>query len=107
GGNMWMVDGANNNDVGSNRTILVFPSAGAIDQFKVHRNSDGAECGGAAGAQVTIVTRSGTNQFHGSGYYFGRSDALASKDYFLEQADQPKAALNVQDVRGAHGGGSV
>ncbi len=95
GGNMWMVDGANNNDVGSNRTILVFPSVDAIDEFKVHRNSYGAEFGGAAGAQVNIVTRSGTNQFHGSGYYFGRSDALASKDYFLEQADQPKAPLKV------------
>ena len=104
GGNMWMVDGANNNDVGSNRTILVFPSVDAIDEFKVHRNSYGAEFGGAAGAQVNIVTRSGTNQFHGSGYYFGRSDALAAKDYFLEQADQPKAPLNVNDVGGTIGG---
>jgi len=69
GGNMWMVDGANNNDVGSNRTILVFPSVDAIDEFKVHRNSYGAEFGGAAGGQVNIVTRAGTNQFHGSGYY--------------------------------------
>src|SRR5207245_2644837 len=39
GGNMWTVDGANNNDVGSNGTILVFPSVDAIDEFKVHRNS--------------------------------------------------------------------
>lgn len=104
GGNMWMVDGANNNDVGSNRTILVFPSVDAIDEFKVHRNSYGAEFGGAAGAQVNIVTRSGTNQFRGSGYYFGRSDALASKDYFLEQADQPKAPLKVHDLGGTIGG---
>ena len=58
GSNMWMVDGANNNDVGSNRTILVFPSVDAIEEFKVHRNSYGAEFGGAAGAQVNIVTRS-------------------------------------------------
>ncbi len=104
GGNMWMVDGANNNDVGSNRTILVFPSVDAIDEFKVHRNSYGAEFGGAAGAQVNIVTRSGTNQFHGSGYYFGRNDALATRDYFLEQADQPKAPLKVNDIGGTIGG---
>ena len=44
--NMWMVDGANNNDVGSNRTILVFPSVDAIEEFKVHRNSYSAEFGG-------------------------------------------------------------
>jgi hypothetical protein len=104
GGNMWMVDGANNNDVGSNRTILVFPSVDAIDEFKVHRNSYGAEFGGAAGAQVNIVTRSGTNDFHGSGYYFGRNESLASKDYFLEQANQPKGPLNVKDFGGTIGG---
>src|SRR5438874_5163465 len=104
GGNLWMVDGANNNDVGSNRTILVFPSVDAIDEFKVHRNSYGAEFGGAAGAQVNIVTRAGTNEFHGSSYYFGRNDALASRDYFLEKADQPKAALSTHDLGGTFGG---
>src|SRR5512142_1767034 len=34
--NLWTVDGANNNDVGSNRTILVYPSIDAIDEFKIH-----------------------------------------------------------------------
>src|ERR671930_657558 len=101
---LWMVDVANNNYVGSNRTILVFPSVDAIDEFKVHRNSYGAEFGGAAGAQVNIVTRAGTNDYHGSGYYFGRNDALASRDYFLEKADQPKAALSVHDFGGTIGG---
>src|SRR5262245_5485709 len=104
GGNMWTVDGANNNDVGSNRTILVFPSVEAIDEFKIHRNSYGAEFGGSSGAQVNIVTRGGTNEFHGSGYYFGRSDSLASRDYFLEQADQPKGPLSVKDFGWTFGG---
>ena len=109
GGNMWMVDGANNNDVGSNRTILVFPSVDAIDEFKVHRNSYGAEFGGAAGAQVNIVTRAGTNQFHGSGYYFGRNDALASTRLFPEAgrpaqgaAERPRLRRN--DRRADHQG---
>src|SRR4051812_29899536 len=104
GGNMWTVDGANNNDVGSNRTILVFPSVDAIDEFKVHRNSYGAEFGGAAGAQVNIVTRAGTNEFRGSTYYFGRNDALSSRDYFLKLNDQPKAALDIHDFGGTFGG---
>ena len=46
---MWTVDGANNNDVGSNRTILVYPSVEAIEEFKIHRNSYGAEFGQAGG----------------------------------------------------------
>jgi len=60
--NLWTVDGANNNDVGSNRTILFYPSVEAIEEFKIHRNSYGAEFGQAAGAQVNIVTRGGTNE---------------------------------------------
>jgi hypothetical protein len=104
GGNLWTVDGANNNDVGSNRTILVFPSVDAIDEFKIHRNSYGAEFGGAAGAQVNIVTRAGTNEFHGGAYYFGRNESLASRDYFLEQADQPKGPLSVHDFGWTLGG---
>src|SRR5262249_28471797 len=91
--NMWTVDGANNNDVGSNRTILVYPSVDAIEEFKIHRNSYGAEFGQAAGAQVNIVTRGGTNEFHGSGYYFGRRTGLTSNNYFLEQAGKPKGEL--------------
>jgi hypothetical protein len=104
GGNMWTVDGANNNDVGSNRTILVFPSVDAIEEFKIHRNSYGAEFGASSGAQVNIITRSGTNEFHGGAYYFGRSESLASRDYFLEQADQPKGPLSVKDFGWTLGG---
>jgi Carboxypeptidase regulatory-like domain len=102
--NLWTVDGANNNDVGSNRTILVYPSVDAIDEFKIHRNAYGAEFGQAGGAQVNIVTRSGTNEFHGSAYYFGRRDALDAKNYFLEQAGQPKDQLKLNDFGWTLGG---
>jgi hypothetical protein len=102
--NMWMVDGVNNNDVGSNRTILIYPSVEAIEEVKVHRNSYGAEFGGGSGAQVNLVTRGGTNEFHGSAFYFGRTDALASKNYFLEKADQPKQDLTRNDFGATLGG---
>ena len=71
--NLWTVDGANNNDVGSNRTILVYPSIEAIEEFKVMRNSYGPEFGGAGGAQINIVTRGGTNNFSGSAFWRGRT----------------------------------
>ena len=95
--NMWTVDGANNNDVGSNRTILIYPSLEAIEEFKIHRNSYGAEFGQAAGAQINIVTKGGTNEFHGSAFYFGRRDALASKNYFLVKANKDKEQLRRND----------
>jgi len=102
--NLWTVDGANNNDVGSNRTILVYPSVDAIEEFKIHRNSYGAEFGQAGGAQINIVTRGGTNEFHGSAYYFGRRDSLNATNYFLEQANQPKDKLKRNDFGWTFGG---
>jgi len=57
--NLWLVDGADNVDHGSNRTILVYPSVDAIEEFKIQRNNYGAEFGQAGGAQINIVTRGG------------------------------------------------
>ncbi|HJY33881.1 MAG TPA: carboxypeptidase regulatory-like domain-containing protein, partial [Vicinamibacterales bacterium] len=102
--NLWTVDGSNNNDVGSNRTILVYPSVDAIEEFKILRNSYGAEFGQSGGAQINIVTRSGTNKFSGSGFYFGRNDALNAKNYFLVQNDLPKDQLSRNDFGYTIGG---
>ncbi|MCU1331496.1 MAG: Cna B-type protein, partial [Candidatus Angelobacter sp.] len=91
--NLFLVDGANNVDVGSGRTILVYPSLDSIQEFKVERNSYNAQFGGAGGGIVTIVTKSGTNAIHGSGYYFGRNDLLDAKDPVLNAID-PKSKKN-------------
>jgi len=85
--NLFLVDGANNVDVGSNRTILVYPSLDSISEFKVERNSYNAQFGGAGGGIVTLVTKAGTNTFHGSAYYFGRNDLLDAKDPILNATD--------------------
>lgn len=103
-GNLWTVDGANNNDVGSNRTILVYPSVDAIEEFKIHRNSYSAEFGGAGGAQINLVTRSGTNDWKGSVYYFNRDDSLAETNFFLERAGQEKEKLSRDDYGYTLGG---
>lgn len=83
--NQWRVNGANNNDLGSQRTILIYPSVDAIQEFKISRNSYGPEYGGAGGAQINLVTKSGGNQFHGSAYYYGRNDKLNAENFFLGQ----------------------
>src|SRR5215470_13271561 len=85
--NLFLVDGANNVDVGSNRTILIYPSLDSIQEFKVERNSYNAQFGGAGGGIVTLVTKSGTNGLHGSAYYFGRNDVLDAKDPVLNAID--------------------
>jgi len=88
-GNLFLVDGGNNNDTGSNRTILVYPSVDSIEEFKIERNSYGAEFGLSAGGQVSIVTKSGSNDFHGSVYYFGRNDKLNAYDTILKGNSAP------------------
>src|ERR1041384_7193651 len=91
--NMWTVDGVNNMDVGSNATLLVFPSIDAIKEFKVERNSFSAEYGQAQGAVINLVTKGGGNQFHGTAFEFLRNDALNATDFFLNRAGQDKAPL--------------
>jgi len=83
--NQWQVNGGANNDEGSQRTILVYPSVDAIQEFKILRNSYGPEYGGAGGAQINLVTKAGGNGFHGDAYYYGRNEKLNAESFFLGQ----------------------
>lgn len=98
-GNIFMVDGVNNNDIGSNRTILIYPSIQAIQEFKMLRNSYSAEYGQASGAIINIVTRSGTNQFHGGASYYGRNTALNATDYFTKQFEAVNPLISKDIVK--------
>src|SRR5712692_267442 len=91
--NMWTVDGVNNMDVGSNATLLVFPSIDTIQEFRVERNSFSAQYGQAQGAVINLITKGGTNRFHGTVFEFLRNDALNATDFFLNEAGQPKQVL--------------
>jgi hypothetical protein len=104
--NLWLVDGANNVDVGSNRTILIYPSLDSIEEFKIERNSYNAQFGGAGGGIISIVSKSGTNNFHGSLYYFGRNDLLDSTDSSLKKFSPgaKKDTIRRNDFGGSIGG---
>ncbi|MGE0127908.1 MAG: carboxypeptidase regulatory-like domain-containing protein [Blastocatellales bacterium] len=91
--NLWTVDGVNNMDVGSNATLLVFPSVDAIQEFRVERNAFSAEYGQAQGAVINLITKGGGNSYHGAAFEFLRNDALNATDYFLNSAGQPKQKL--------------
>ncbi len=90
--NLFLVDGALDNDTGSNTAMLVNPSIEAIAEFKMLRNAYGAEYGLASGAVINIVTRSGSNQWHGDLLYFGRNDALNAYEYFAAGTEQQAKA---------------
>jgi len=80
--NNWTVDGADNVDRGANVTLLNYPSIDAIAEFKVLRGLYTAEFGRSGGGQINVVTKSGTNQFHGDAYEFDRNDAFAANNWF-------------------------
>ena len=103
-GNVFTVDGAPNNDNGSQRTILAYPSLDAIAEVKIVTNSYPSEYGQAGGAQVNIVTKSGTNAFHGSVYYFGRNDALNANQWFNKNT---VPAIPIGELRRNDFGGTV
>ena len=102
--NLWTVDGVNNMDVGSNRTLLVFPSVDSIQEFRVERNSFSAEFGQAQGAVVNLITKGGGNEFHGSGFEFFRNDSLNANNLFLNRAGQPKPQLEYNNFGGNFSG---
>src|SRR2546423_593431 len=91
--NLWTVDGVNNMDVGSNATLLVFPSIDSIQEFRVERNSFSAEYGQAQGAVINLITKGGGNEFHGTLFEFLRNDVLNASDFFNNAGGQPKPTL--------------
>src|SRR5712692_4192747 len=91
--NMWTVDGVNNMDVGSNATLLIFPSIDSIQEFRVDRNSFSAEYGQAQGAVINLITKGGSNQFHGAGFEFLRRDKLNANYLQLNRGGQPRPQL--------------
>jgi hypothetical protein len=80
--NAWLVDGADNVDRGSNQTLLNTPSIDSIAEFKVARSVYGAEMGRAGGGQISVITKSGTKEFHGDAYEFIRNSAFAANNFF-------------------------
>jgi hypothetical protein len=90
--NYFLLDGATNTDPTFN-TLNFSPSPDAVQEFKVQTGSYAAEMGGAGGGQVNIVTRTGTNQYHGTGYEFLRNGALDANT-FNEMGDSKHLVRN-------------
>lgn len=103
-GNLWLVNGVNNLDIGSNRTLLVFPSVDSISEFTILRNNYSAEFGYAAGGIVNVVTKSGAQAFHGTLFEFLRNDKLDATDPFLKAAGQKKNELRYNNYGWTLGG---
>jgi hypothetical protein len=86
--NNYLIDGANNIDV-YNGNNSVTPNLEALAEFRVQRSSFSADTGRSAGATINLITRSGTNQFHGSVFEFLRNDKLNARNFFAYDETNP------------------
>jgi len=75
---------------GATSNLSYVPSAEVIQEFKVQNNSFSAEYGSNGGTVVNVLMKSGSNKFHGSGWWFGRRTALNANDFFSNRNGVPR-----------------
>jgi outer membrane receptor protein involved in Fe transport len=103
--NNFMVDGVNDNETMFAQFALQ-PVIDSIQEFKVQTNISSAEFGSAAGANIAVATKSGTNQFHGDVWEFVRNDAFDANSWFNNYSGIPETPYR-QNQFGFTAGGPI
>jgi hypothetical protein len=85
-------------------TGIGIPNPDTIAEFKVQTGMYDAGYGRSAGANVDLISKAGTNDFHGSLWEFFRNDALNANDFFLKENGQPRPVLRQNQFGGVLGG---
>src|SRR5207253_10395375 len=88
------LDGAANNFPWLPWHAAYIPPAEAIETVSVVTNSFDAEQGSAGGAAINVSIKSGTNAFHGSGWWYNTNSALKARNFFFRGSELPKDVLN-------------
>jgi len=86
--------------------VSAIPSIEGIQEFKIQTNAYSAEYGRSGGGLVTLVTKSGTNEFHGSMFEFLRNSVLDANNFFANRAGRSLASFK-RNQFGASGGGPI
>ena len=101
------IAGFSANDISGIYPGVAVPSPDAIEEFKVQTSNFDASYGRNSGANVNVVTKSGTNQFHGTAFEYLRNSIFNADDYFYpkHRAGEPaRQALNQNQFGGTIGG---
>ena len=99
----YLLDGGLNNDLLDN-SVVIDPNPDAIAEFRVLESTYGAEYGRNAGGIVSVVSKSGTNQLHGTAYDYVRNTYFDANDFFNNQQDLPRAILQRNQYGATFGG---
>jgi hypothetical protein len=103
---LWRLDGGDNNDYMANGN-LPFPFPDAVSQFSVESTALGAQDGMHSGGMVNVVTRSGTNKYHGAAFEFIRNNYVDATNFFVIPPNGPgsgKDQLHQNQFGGTFGG---
>jgi len=100
--NGFMVNGSNVEE-GKNNGAAIIPNLDSISEFRIITNNFDAEYGNYSGGQVNVVTKSGSNGLHGSGFEFLRNTALDANNYFSLPGD-PTPVFRQNQFGGTLGG---
>jgi len=101
--NNHLVDGLDNNER-EQFSILYRPSIDSLEEVKIDTNAYPAEEGRAGGAVINLITKSGTNLFHGGAYEYFRNTELNSNDFFANSAAIGRAEFHQNQFGGSMGG---
>lgn len=101
--NSFLLDGGANTEPAFNGPGL-YPSIDMVQEYKVQTNNYSAEFPNTAGGVINVITKSGTNKFHGSLWEFHRSTGLNANNYFAIQAGLPRAPFLYNQFGAAVGG---
>lgn len=104
--NRFYYDGIEAMDLDS-YSFAFSPSVDAINEFKVQSSTYSAEVGGAPGGQVNLTTKSGTNSFHSTAWWFNRNDAFTALNGFQPRVPGAKSPRLNRNQYGANLGGPV
>lgn len=102
----FSVDGITDMDTGSNQSLAFMPNMDSIAEVKVLTSNYQAEFGRNSGGMVTVITKSGTRQLHGSAYYNYRNETLNANSFFNNRTGTAKAPYRYR-INGYSIGGPV
>jgi len=94
----FTIDGASNVDTGNNGGTHVTLNPDAIEEVKVLTSNYQAEFGKAAGGQIAITTKGGTNQWHGNGRFFHRNESLNANEWFNKRNQLSNGQPNSPEI---------
>ncbi len=102
--NNFTLDGQNITDIGVNEQFAYRISMDAIEEFKVSTNAQTAEFGRTDGAQIQVITKSGTKNFHGDGYWFKRGEFMNANTFTNNISGIPLQVYRYMDAGWTLGG---